>query len=81
MNRSICFSCGKPYNEDSIKCECGCRSMVVGSNYHIEGTKVTCGCGNERIRFNRSLNFEDHHLTVYKCSKCDNCISVYTTKK
>ena len=78
--KSICMQCRKEIAEHNNECECGCKRMIIGDNYIFTEDNVKCKCGNDKFGFAQSLNCTDHHVTVYKCSECGNCITIYTYK-
>ena len=78
--KSICMQCRKEIDKNNNECECGCKRMINGDNYIFTEDNIKCKCGNDKFRFAQSLNCTDHHVTVYKCSECGNCITIYTYK-
>ena len=78
--KSICMQCRKEIDKNNNECECGCKRMIIGDNYIFTEDNVKCKCGNDKFGFAQSLNYTDHHVTVYKCSECGNCITIYTYK-
>ena len=44
------------------------------------GNMLCKKCKGEKFAFDGSINFDDHHLTQYKCDKCGSICGVTTPK-
>ena len=52
-------------------------NLVEGEDGNMRCAK----CNNHSFDFDASFNFDDHHLTQYRCDKCKQVCGVVTPKE
>lgn len=76
LKRLHCIHCGKLKESSSKVCTCGSRAYSLKSNYVRSDEGISCICDDSRLSMYQHIDAKNSCTYSYKCTNCDNKISV-----